>query len=58
MSCQSWMFEKNSAAWSESSSPGLTPEGIDHLQSLTDHNFAALGLTETQNTSLGRSKPP
>ena len=37
--------------------PGPTPGWWDHLQSLTDHNFAALWPTDTHSTSMDRSKP-
>ena len=38
--------------------PGSSPGQWDHHQSLTDHNFAAIGPTETHSTSFERSKPP
>ena len=38
--------------------PGLTPGRRDHLQSLMDHNFAALLHREIHNTSMERSKTP
>ena len=39
-----------------SSGPGSSPGQSDHLQSLTDHNFAALWPRETNITSIEISK--
>ena len=37
--------------------PDSSPRQWDDLQSLMDHNFAALKPTETHNNSMERSKP-
>ena len=56
MSFQSWRFQKRfchlGRVEPHTNSKSLSPRWWDHIQKLTDHNFAAPWPTVTQNTSL------